>query len=255
MVDNQFFINFRNFIEWNKNHDYQLYNFKQYNLKHDYHKLNNINIQLDKYKEIVLQEDTKIEIGGIDKQSFCLVYPTSELELIEDGKIHHFGPEIKDLKENVINFGIFILIGLTQLSDKIYNEMRSLNFISNSIEGFQIRSVPRKFWARISSKLVERGFSFSLLGQSIMYLYSQKFKGLIKSIEIVLISSNSLLINEFINLSSPLYDEFKQKFKKKIEEWAKRIDCEYDWGCEICPYQEDCHLVKQTLIKRENLEY
>ena len=39
----------------------------------------------------------------------------------------------------------------------------------------------------------------------------------------------------------------------KIDEWRKRIDCEYDWGCEICPYQEECYNIKQVLVERERI--
>ena len=43
------------------------------------------------------------------------------------------------------------------------------------------------------------------------------------------------------------------RWKKKIDEWKKRIDCDYDWGCEICPYQEECYDIKKTLVEREKI--
>ncbi|MFW9950058.1 MAG: hypothetical protein ACFFKA_08030, partial [Candidatus Thorarchaeota archaeon] len=114
-------------------------------------------------------------------------------------------------------------------------------------------SVPRKFWCRISAELIKKGFNFSLFGETIVYLYKQKYKHIVKAIEVFIISKNSSLINEFINVSKPLYDEFRQKIRRRVEKWAKRVDCEYNWGCDVCPYQEDCYKIKQTLIKREEL--
>ncbi|MFX0049374.1 MAG: hypothetical protein ACFE8G_14620, partial [Candidatus Hermodarchaeota archaeon] len=60
-------------------------------------------------------------------------------------------------------------------------------------------------------------------------------------------------IKQFIVLSSEILSEEKEKWKKKINTWRKRIDCDYDWGCEICPYRENCYNIKQILISREEI--
>ncbi|MFX0010981.1 MAG: hypothetical protein ACFE9R_11750, partial [Candidatus Hermodarchaeota archaeon] len=126
-----------------------------------------------------------------------------------------------------------------------------LNFLSNGIEGFSIRTIPRRFWCRVSSSALQKGFSFELLGNAIIQLYFQKFKELVKSVEVIFINSYPDSIDRFIVLSSEIFAEIREKWKKKIDEWRKRIDCEYDWGCEICPYQEQCYDIKQILAFRE----
>ena len=252
-MENNFFSDLRKFIETHKEQKYKLLTVKmdEYNFSN----LDDNYIQLDRYNEIVLQEETHLELGGATKTSFNLIYPTSKLELIQSDNIHLFGPDITELKETIIEFGIFIIIGIKGDSDELYSQLKSLNFISNSIKGFQIRSIPRRFWCRIDNELIKNGFNFGLLGKAIIHLYKQKFKNLIKAVEILIISNNELLIKEFINLSSPIQEEFRLKFRKRIEEWAKRVDCNYDWGCDICPYQEGCYVIKQTLRNREELEY
>ncbi len=224
-----------------------VYDFSQYFKDLD------LSVDLDKNKEIILQEETQLELGGLNRKSFSLVYPTIELNQIEDGKISLLGPEIQEIKEPSVDFGLFLLIQVKSLSEKEFNNLRLLNFISNGIEGFLIRTIPRKFWCRISTDVIKKNFSFELLGNAIFYLYKQKFKNLIESMEVLFINSYPNLIDEFMSIVSEIITHINDQWIKKIEEWRKRIDCEYDWGCEICPYQKECYEIKQVLIEREKI--
>lgn len=210
-------------------------------------------VELDKYKEIILQEETKLELGGANKKSFSLIYPLHELEYINNGMITLIGPEIKEISEIAIDFGIFVLIGFNQISEKDFDNLRHLNFISNGIEGFMIRTIPRRFWCRISSEVIER-FSFEILGKAIIYLYKQKFGDLIKSMEILFISSYPDSIEEFIEITSDIRKIINEKWKEKIDKWKKLVDCDYDWECAICPYVEKCNEVREVLEERNKME-
>jgi len=212
-----------------------------------------INVGLEENKEIILKEETYLELGGINKRSFSLIHPIFDMNLIEDGKITLLGPEIHQISDFNVDFGLLILIEVENLSKKEYHDIKSLNFISNGIEGFSIRTIPRKFWCRIGNKAYNKKFSFEFLGNAIIYLYRQKFKELIKKMEILIICSYPKTINEFIELSSDITNKFQEELKAKIDEWRKRIDCEYDWGCEICPYKEECYDIKQVLVERERI--
>ncbi|TKJ22114.1 MAG: hypothetical protein CEE43_07815 [Promethearchaeota archaeon Loki_b32] len=215
-----------------------------------------IKVELDKHKEIILQEETKLELGGINKKSFSLVYPFSELDFInavKKGTITLIGVENKDIHDLSIDFGMIILIGGKNITEKDWDSLRQFNLISNGIEGFLIRTIPRKFWCRISEKIM-KDFTFEFLGNAIFYLYKQRFKDLIESMEIFFVNTYTNVIDEFIKITSKINSYINEKWLKKIENWKKRIDCEYDWGCEICPYQEECYEIKQVLVEREKIE-
>ena len=216
----------------------------------------NIKVEIDKHKEIILQEETKLELGGINKKSFSLVYPFSELDFIntvKKGTITLIGLENKDIHDLSIDFGMIILIGGKNITEKDWDSLRQFNLISNGIEGFLIRTIPRKFWCRISEKII-KDFTFEFLGNAIFYLYKQRFKDLIESMEIFFVNTYTNVIDEFIKITSKINTYINEKWLKKIENWKKRIDCEYDWGCEICPYQEECYEIKQVLVEREKIE-
>ena len=212
-----------------------------------------INIELNRHKEIILEEETGLELGGVNRKSFSIIFPISDVQLVKHGQITLLGREINTIEETNIDFGMMILIGINNGTDKEVDELRHLNFISNSIEGFSIRTIPRRFWCRISTSALKKDFSFEFLGKAIISLYQQKFKGLIKSIEVIFINSYQDSIEQFIVHSSEIHSKLKEKWKKKIEEWRKRIDCDYDWGCEICPYREECYKIKQVLVSREEI--
>ena len=70
-----------------------------------------IGLNLNSYKTIILEEETQLELGGIDQYSTSLVFPTNSLKEIEDGRITLIGPEIKNIQENRISFGQIIVLG------------------------------------------------------------------------------------------------------------------------------------------------
>ena len=222
-----------------------------------YLKESQIGVNLGNYKEIILQEETKLELGGFNKKSFSLVHPINNSlykKILNDKQITLIGPEIKDISELSIDFGMIVLIGGKDITEKDLEILKRFNFISDGIEGFLIRSIPRRFWCRLSSTLIQKKFSFQFLGNAIFYLYDQKFGDMIESMEIIFVSSYSEIIEEFINITSKIREQNNKRWAEKIEEWRKRIDCEYDWGCEICPYREACYEIKQVLVEREKIE-
>ena len=248
-----FIQDFRNFIQYLIDNGTEIKTYKEQKNPLKYLRSKKIGVNLDHHKDIVLQDETKFELGGINKRSFSIIHIFNNSNFVEDGKITLIGREICDLKESNIDFGMFILISGTDFTESIVKEMRQINFISNSIEGFSIRSIPQRFWCRISKNII-KNLSFEFLGNAIMYLYKEKFKNIIESIEILFINSYPKIIKQFINISSSILKADREKWKQKVDEWKKRIDCNYDWGCDICPYQVDCQDVKEVLIEREILD-
>ena len=243
----------RDFLEQEQNSGKTLFSYRCDSSQINLITNSKINIGLNSHKEIILGEETGLELGGVNRKSFSIIFPISNARLVEHGKITLLGREINTIRETNIDFGMMVLIGIKKNAEKEVDELRHLNFISNGIEGFSIRTIPRRFWCRISTLALKKGFSFEFLGNAIISLYQQKFKGLIKSTEVIFINSYQDSIEQFIVLSSDIYSKLKEKRKNKIEEWRKRIDCDYDWGCEICPYKEECYRIKQLLVSREEI--
>ena len=244
----------REFLERESRKGKKLTSYKVKENPPKYFKEINIKIELDECREIILQEETKLELGGANKDSFSIICPTSEKKSIQDNIITLLGPEINEFTDNNIDFGMFILLKVKKISQKIFNELLHFNFISNGIEGFMIRTIPRRFWCRISHELINKNFSFEVLGNAIVYLYNQKFKDVIEVMEIVFINSYPDSIQEFADITKEIRESQRAQWKEKIEKWKQKIDCDYDWDCAECPYIETCEEVKEVLEEREKIE-
>ena len=243
----------RDFLEQEQNNGKPLFSYRFDSVHVNSIPNSQIKIGLNDYKEIILEEETGLELGGVNKKSFSIIYPISDVELVENGKITLLGREFNEIVDTNIDFGMMILIGINKASDKRVADLKHLNFISNSIEGFSIRTIPRRFWCRISRSVLKKGFSFEFLGKAIISLYKLKFESLIESVEVIFINTYQDSIEQFIVHTSDILSKTKENWKKKIDAWMKKIDCEYDWGCEICPYREECFDVKKVLVSREQI--
>jgi len=244
----------RNFIVQQKNANTEIHSYHECEDHIKYFQKNKIGVELDKYKEVILQEETGLELGGMNKESFLLIYPMKEKNLLQDGNITLIGPEIKNIQQKSIDFGLLLLISIKDQASQELKLLNSFTFISNSIEGFSIRSVPRRFWSRISTQVLKKGFSFQLLTKAILYLYRIKFSDLIEAMEIILINSYPDIIENFLIISSELTHKLKEEWLEKLDDWKKRIDCDYEWGCQICPYQVECYEIKKVLVARNKKE-
>ena len=251
----KFLSNLRNYInsEFQKGKNVIIY--EKYSNPPDLFYDLNIKVELDKYKELILQDETKLELGGNNKKSFSLIYPFSDfnfLRQLKSGRITLIGLEREDITELSVDFGMIVLIGGKNLTEKEWESLRQFNFVSDGIEGFSIRTIPRKFWCRISEKIINN-FTFEFLGNAIFYLYKKFFDNLIESMEIFFVNTYTDVIDSFIEITSNINSVINEKWLNKIENWKKRIDCEYDWGCEICPYQDECYNIKQVLVERKKI--
>jgi CO dehydrogenase/acetyl-CoA synthase beta subunit len=254
MLDKKIIHNIRNFIAIQNQGNRKVHFYQEAEHPMKYFQNIVIGVELYAYKDVILQEETGLELGGMNKKSFLLIYPLREKNLLSDGRVTLIGPEIQNINESNIDFGVLLLLKLKQAANQKFKDLSSFTFISNSIEGFSIRSIPRRFWSRISKSVLNKGFSFLFLANAIFYLYRVKFNDLIEAMELIFISSYSDSIDEFLSTSSDLTHSLNEKWLKKLDKWKKRIDCEYDWGCEICPYQIECYDIKKVLSARNKRE-
>ena len=62
------------------------------------------------------------------------------------------------------------------------------------------------------------------------------------------------LIEEVNDVNGKIQEDLKFKWKEKINEWKKRVDCDYDWECAVCPYYDACVDIREVLEEREKID-
>jgi hypothetical protein len=124
-----------------------------------------------------------------------------------------------------------------------------------------IRAVPRKFWIRISGDLIKKDFNFETLAKFLVFHMKKKFLE-IEKIELIFITTAEDKIEDLEKISShiqELYADTKLRKKLKeiesgnipsdIDDEKKRFDCDYEWSCNECEYNEVCDEIIDIIKK------
>jgi len=209
----------------------------------------------DEVSTIFIQkEDVSVELGSPQRESVSYIVIGSPTEL-HDGRITLIGPDIPESAGKELNFGQVLLIGGTTIPDLEYKEMERALFHLQNLEGFMIRAIPNKLWARVNRQAVQRGFSFETLGKALMIMYRQQFKS-IETMELIFITTNTP--KDFLELRV-IGSEVRKKYLKTYSDSLKtrlakltekqRADCDNPWSCDECDYNEVCDEIQDIVDK------
>ncbi|MBD3227924.1 MAG: hypothetical protein GF329_07020 [Candidatus Lokiarchaeota archaeon] len=213
---------------------------------------------------LVLSEDTYLELGGSEKPSCRVLVPVENSNDINDGRISLIGPDLTEFKskEMVLPFSQIIFIhSLREMNPDLYRKMKIHLSVFNILKGFMIRAVPRKFWIRISEELIDFGFDLELLGKTLIFHLKKKFLE-IEGIEIVFITTAEEKIKDLEKISKNIQELYSEtKIRKKLkeieaaqvssgsEEDKKRFECDYEWSCSECDYNDICNEIIDIIKK------
>lgn len=200
------------------------------------------------------KEDVFVELGSPQHESvsYIVISPYSE---IHDGRITLIGPDIPQSEGKELNFGQVLLISGSNIPDLEYKEMERALFHLQNLEGFMIRAIPNKLWARVNREAVQHGFSFETLGKALMIMYRQQFRS-IEAMEIVFLTTDTP--QDFLELRV-IGSEVRKKYLKIYSDSLKtrlaeltekqRTDCDNPWSCEECDYNEVCDEIQDIVDK------
>ncbi|MDD1779516.1 MAG: hypothetical protein LUQ65_15240 [Candidatus Helarchaeota archaeon] len=202
----------------------------------------------------IQKEDVFVELGSPQHESVSYIVIGS-LSEIHDGRITLIGPDIPDSAGKELNFGQVLLIGGSSIPDLEYKEMERSLFHLQNLEGFMIRAIPNKLWARVNRQVVQHGFSFETLGKALMIMYRRQFKS-IQTMEIIFLTTD--VPQDFLELRV-IGSEVRKKYLKTYSDSLKtrlaeltekqRADCDNPWSCEECDYNEVCDEIQDIVDK------
>ena len=208
---------------------------------------------IDSAENLILKEDTWVELGSPRSASVSIILPVTDSSKLNAGKMTLIGPDIPESRDEELDFGLIILLGGSKVNmDKYKKYQRTVN-ISNRLEGFLVRSVPRKLWCRVGINSARNGFKFQDLSKALMITYLEKFPE-IQAMEIYILTSQQADVRLLekvgarihSELSKPYVAELFEKYEKEIK---RREDCDFEWECNACVYTEVCDEI-EDMIKR-----
>ncbi|MEM2978373.1 MAG: hypothetical protein QXM46_03700, partial [Candidatus Hadarchaeales archaeon] len=133
--------------------------------------------------EVVLKEETWVELGPPELPSFSSVLLTETSGLVEEGRISLWGEDLPQLKGEV-PFAQLCVVESREIRDEEY---RRLNLVPLRIRlrGYMVRGLPSqmRLWSRVSREGVERGLSLSVVGGALLRALRSGFP--VSSVEVV----------------------------------------------------------------------
>lgn len=197
---------------------------------------------------VILKEETFVEMGNPLQGSSSMVLWTRQAELIHDGLITWIGPDIPESAGQSLPFGQVILVGGSQMEEKELPRIERARDLSNHLEGYMIRHVPRKLWSRVSREAAGKGFSLETLGRALMAHYKGSFP-LLESVEILFVTSSKADVEELERIALEAQGK-SLSLRKLSRSQDGAYECD-ELNCESCPEKPTCDTIRDVLVIRK----
>ena len=203
---------------------------------------------------VILKEDMCVELGNPRMASCAFLLWTDNLSLVRDGRITLIGPDIPESMGKSLPFGQVLLISGTDLKEEHHAMLEWGQYVSDRIEGYMIRSVPRRMWSRISKKVVEKGFCFETLGRALMWIIKSELP-MVEAVEILFITSNKEDVEELESIAKQV-----EKIAGDIKKGKFIIGddgtyvCTNGLDCNVCLDKNVCDSIREMVaIRKANI--
>jgi CO dehydrogenase/acetyl-CoA synthase beta subunit len=188
-------------------------------------------------KNIVLGQDTGVELGNPRKESLSLILWTEGMSRIHDGRITIIGPDLPESRGKSLPFAKIVMVAVHGFNEENtcdrWQEMDLLRFDIN-LAGYMMRAVSQyqREWSRVSHNALEKGFSFSILGSALME--RMKIREYIDGVEILFVTESPEAIRELRDVANGAM---------AIIGALNRMNEEIEADCPTCDYRVVCDTV------------
>jgi len=201
--------------------------------------------------EIVLSEDTAVELGHPSAGSLSMVLMTNRAANIKDNRITVVGPEVWEMDDQTrYPFAQVILLAIDCDTPPDPFEIDRLQFLTNRLPGYMVRSVPGKLWSRISKKGVKAGINLSAIGSAVINAYKHEFEN-VKAVEVLYVTSSK---NDIAELEKVKVEEeiLSGQHKKLVLGINGEVECT-GLNCDTCAEKPVCDSLRDIVIKRRKM--
>lgn len=198
---------------------------------------------------IILKEDTFVELGNPSVGGCSFILWTNDLSLVKEEQITLIGPCIQESGGKSLPFGQVLMMAGTRLQEGDHLELEKAQYLlSREIEGYMIRSVPRRMWTRVSNEVGLRGFSFETLGRALMAILKSRLAS-VEAIEVLFVTSSKEDVEELESIAGEV---------EKVTNWFRKVRRREDgiyecttYDCSHCPEKPVCDTIRGLRILRK----
>ncbi|MEA3470251.1 MAG: hypothetical protein U9R24_00870 [Thermodesulfobacteriota bacterium] len=185
-------------------------------------------------RNVVLSEDVGVELGNPQEESVSFVIWTESKNEVRDGIISLIGPDLQVSSGRSLPFGKVVIIEGRGFNEENsydrYREMESMRY-DVDLKGYMLRAVSQyqREWSRVSKEALDTGFSFNVLGGTLIDKFKEK--EYIAGVEIIFVTSSREDVREL--------KEISKRVARLVGAMNKMIE-EMSFDCETCEYVDVC---------------
>jgi len=202
----------------------------------------------EKNRNLVLGQDTAVELGNPKDASTSFLMWMNEPEKIKNGRITIVGPDLPRLSGQQVSFGKIVIVDAAGFNEEnTYDRYREMELLRYDIhlKGYMMRGVSQqqREWSRVSFDAINSGFSFKHLGGALIDQFSQM--PYVRSVETIFITSSKEDVLEMQKISTDV-GHLISAMNKMAEEMS--------FDCDECEYNEVCGDVEELRSMRDALK-
>jgi len=198
--------------------------------------------------DIVLAEDTAVELGHPSTRSLAVLLLTAESVLVRDRRVTLVGEDIGQLESGVKRpFAQVVMLHVDEnaLPDPFI--LDNAQFLMNRLPGYMARSVPGKLWVRISRRAHAAGLGFREIASALHDVFAGRTQG-VSAAEFLFVTSSAADVDALLPLKTEA-DVLAGKHKKLVLGAGGEIECT-ELNCETCDEKPVCDNLRDIVIRR-----
>lgn len=200
---------------------------------------------------IILRSDMFAELGNPAEGSTAFILWAEDTSLVCDGRITLVGPDIPDLEGASVPFGQVVILAGEKVDDEIQEKLEEYQHISDSLEGYMVRSSSQSIWGRVSKDSVAKGFNMETLGKALMINMKSNVPE-IEAMEVVFVTSSKDDVKQLGEIAAEVDDIRKEIIKAVWKERGYDLDCDLD--CSSCESKVTCDDIRDIIRSKDKKE-
>lgn len=198
-------------------------------------------------RSVVLAQDMAVELGSPQEESSsCLIWHDDPAR-VRDGHITLIGPDIGESTGKGLPFGKVVLVAADGFNEEnSHDRYRELDGVRYDLDlkGYMMRAVSqyRREWSRVSAEAVRDGFSFGVLGGSL--IDALRRKEYVRAVEVIFVTASRGDVSGLV----PIADG-----AMRIIGALNKMLQELEFDCDTCDNTDVCNDVAELRSMREKL--
>ena len=206
------------------------------------------NWPISKNRNLVLGQDTAVELGNPKDASTSFLLWSSEPDRVKNRRISVVGPDLPQIKSKQVSFGkIVIVAGEDFNAENSYERYRALEKVRYDIhlKGYMMRGTSQyqREWSRVSQEAMDNGFSLGVLGGALIEKYLEL--DFVRSVEVIFITTGRDDVLEMRTVSDQVM---------RIIGAMNKMAGELSFDCDTCDYIDVCRDVAELRSMRRSHE-